>query len=148
MPSRRILVGVDGSDGSLAAVRWAAEVAAPLDAEIIAVFVAEMAPTALTAPAGMGDVSPGVDTEWLENMTKTLREQWCAPLAESGATWQCDVISGSPSHALLAAADEVHADLIAIGRHGHGRLAERLMGSTPNYIAHHATQPVVVVPPA
>ncbi len=146
MPSRHILVGVDGSDGSLAALRWCAELAPALDAEVFAVFIAEIPASGVTGPVGMSGVGPVLDTEWLENMGTVLREQWCAPLAAAGITWKSEVLNGSPAHTLLAAADEIHADLIVIGRHGHGELTERLMGSVPNHISHHATQPVVIVP--
>lgn len=146
MPSRHILLGADGSEGSHAAVRWCAEMAPVLDAAVFAVFVSEIPATGVTGPVGMGGVGPAIDTEWYANMKTVLTEQWCAPLEAAGVTWQGEVLDGSPSHTLLTAADEVHADLIVIGRHGHGGLAERLMGSVPSHVAHHAHQPVVIVP--
>src|SRR4051794_26989379 len=46
---------------------------------------------------------------------------------------------------LCAAADEEAADVVVVGSHGHGVLADALLGSVSNYVVHHSTRPVLVV---
>ena len=48
---------------------------------------------------------------------------------------------------LCATAADEHADLLVVGSHGHGVLADALLGSISNYVVHHSTVPVLVVPP-
>jgi nucleotide-binding universal stress UspA family protein len=54
------------------------------------------------------------------------------------------VKQGSASQALLKAAED--ADLLVVGRRGHGGFIGLLIGSTAEQVAHHAPCPVVVVP--
>ena len=37
--------------------------------------------------------------------------------------------------------------MLSVGSHGHGVLADALLGSISNYVVHHSTVPVLVVPP-
>jgi len=48
---------------------------------------------------------------------------------------------------IARAADDVGADLIVVGTHGHGGLAAAVMGSVARGLCHRANQPVLVVPP-
>ena len=48
---------------------------------------------------------------------------------------------------LCATAADEDADLLVVGSHGHGVLADALLGSISNYVVHHSTVPVLVVPP-
>jgi manganese transport protein len=70
-------------------------------------------------------------------------------LQASGFHAELEIRSGSHDVATLIAraADDVHADLIVVGTHGHGGLAAALMGSVARALCHRANQPVLVVPP-
>lgn len=46
------------------------------------------------------------------------------------------------------AADEIDADLVVVGTHGHGGVAAALMGSVARSLCHVSHRPVLVVPPA
>ncbi len=48
---------------------------------------------------------------------------------------------------IAEAADEVDADLIVVGTHGHGGFTAALMGSVARALCHTAGRPVLVVPP-
>ena len=49
---------------------------------------------------------------------------------------------------LCAAAVEEDVDVLVVGSHGHGVLADALLGSISNHVVHHSERPVLVVPTA
>lgn len=53
----------------------------------------------------------------------------------------------SPAHGIVRAADELGAQAIVCGTRGLGSIRGTLLGSVSNELLHHATVPVVVVPP-
>lgn len=56
--------------------------------------------------------------------------------------------AGAPTPALLAAADEVRADIIVVGRRGVGGFSGLPLGSTAHQVAEHSGRPVAIVPPS
>jgi nucleotide-binding universal stress UspA family protein len=70
-------------------------------------------------------------------------------LRAAGFEAELEIRSGSHDVATLVsrAADDVGATLIVVGTHGHGGLAAALLGSVTRGLCHHASQPVLVVPP-
>jgi nucleotide-binding universal stress UspA family protein len=52
----------------------------------------------------------------------------------------------SVSATILAVADEVHADAIALGTRGRGGIKSLLLGSVSHAVLQHADRPVLVVP--
>jgi nucleotide-binding universal stress UspA family protein len=81
-------------------------------------------------------------------VTELLEHEWCRPLASARVPYRVLVVDGEPVHALMAAAREQSADLIAVGRRGAGGSPGLLIGSTSQQLVHQAVCPVVVVPPA
>jgi nucleotide-binding universal stress UspA family protein len=61
----------------------------------------------------------------------------------AGPTWE---LAGHPAEALLAAADEIEADLIVVGRRGAGGFGALRLGSVAHQVAEHTTRPLAVVP--
>ena len=142
MSSRTIVAGVDGSEGSAGAVAWCAATAPLLDAEVVAVFVIEplVAFVPPTTPV------PVVDEHEHERMRKALEEEWCAPLHDAGVPFRTEVLDGTPADALIGIAEQLDADLVVVGRRGHGGLSELLLGSAARALAHRCPRPVVIVP--
>lgn len=68
-------------------------------------------------------------------------------LQERGFTVQTAVRQGKPPAAIVAAADELGADLIAMTTHGRGGLRAVLMGSTVEQVLHAATRPLLLARP-
>lgn len=70
-------------------------------------------------------------------------------LREAGLDAQLEIRTGSHDVATLIsrAAEDVDADLIVVGTHGHGGLAAALMGSVARALCHTARRPVLIVPP-
>jgi len=70
-----------------------------------------------------------------------------ARLKERGFTVETAVRQGKPPGTIVAAADELGADLIAMTTHGRGGLRAVLMGSTVEQVLHAATRPVLLARP-
>ncbi len=140
---RRILVGVDGSDGSARALAWAIAQARSLGAEVVAVHAFELP---LASPMAMGySIVPDLEA-WEQADRRAFELTWCAPLGASGVAHRTVFRSGRAGPVLLAVAGEVGADLIVTGRRGLSTLVEMVAGSISQFLVHQATCPVVVVP--
>ena len=143
MTTRTIVVGVDGSEGAAAALAWAVAHAPLLDAEVVVVHSMDvtmaMPPPTVAAPPFV------VDDSLRAGMRDALHE-WCAPLRDAGVPHRAELYEGNPVGAITQIAEKVHADLIVVGRRGHGGFAELVLGSVPHSLSHHASVPVVIVP--
>jgi nucleotide-binding universal stress UspA family protein len=139
-----IVVGVDGSEGSLEALRWAADEARLRGAKLVAVH-AWSAPYAPAMP-GIGEPAAlPVDRTVVqqaadEALEASLRE---AGVPREGIELERAVVEDSPAYALLDQAKD--ADLLVVGSRGHGRIAGALLGSISQQVAQHAPCPVVIV---
>ena len=143
---KRILVGLDGSSGSARALGWAIQLAKPLDAEIIAVYVLEMLSP---AAVGYGLAPIELPDNWLDDLRQRLENEWSAPLKQAGIRYRTVFETGSrgPAATLIAVAKDEHADLIVTGSRGLGGFGELLLGSVSHQLVLHAPMPVVVIPP-
>jgi nucleotide-binding universal stress UspA family protein len=141
---RTIVVGVDGSEGSIAALRWAARFALAADAEVVAVHVIEPE-TYDSRPLGLPRAVLN-EADWREAVQDELEARWCVPLAASGARHRVLVEEGHPGPRLAEIARRVHADLVVTGHRGPNGLAELVHGSVSAYVTHHSACPVAVVP--
>ncbi len=140
MTVRTIVVGTDGSEGAAAAVRWTAELAAPLGAKVVLVHAFD--PIAL-----LGKVKPPFDMAALAATARVrLVGEWASALSELGVAHDGVLVEGIPAAALLAAADEHEADLIVVGARGLGAVRAAMLGSTSRRLTHDAHRPVCVIP--
>lgn len=141
--SKPIVVAVDGSDGSERALRWCAEIAPSLGAEVVAVHAISIpfeGLSSLEVPA-----NPVIDEQWLQDLETTLADEWCAPLAD--LPHRSQVIEGHPAHVIVAVARDEDASMIVAGSRGRGGFSELLLGSVSHQLTHHADRPVVIIPP-
>jgi nucleotide-binding universal stress UspA family protein len=141
---RTILVGVDGSAGAAAALRWAAAIARATGAEVVAVHVYEGPGTTPLAPYPM---VPDLKA-WATAERHAFEQVWCAPLREAGVASRAVFRVGHAGPALVQAATEFGADLAVTGRRGLNTIAELVAGSVSQHLVHRAGCPVVVVPAA
>ena len=150
-PVGRILVGLDGSEGSAAALRWAIDLAKVTGSEILAAHAFELpatipVPMAGGAPLGVAAEASTFEESVRESVRSTFRTDWCAPLESSGVRYRELFGDGRAGPALVDAAERENADLIVTGRRGRTALAEVLAGSVSQYLVHRARPPVVVIP--
>jgi nucleotide-binding universal stress UspA family protein len=60
---------------------------------------------------------------------------------------RAEVRIGSPAAEIVAAASDLHADLVCIGTHGRGGLARVILGSVAELVVRQAPCPVLTVRP-
>jgi len=136
---RRIVVGVDGSEHALAALRWAASERALRGAELWAVLAWQMPPAGLL---------PLDEEPWRQAAEQMLRESVTAVFgADPSATVHPLLRYGAAAPTVLNAAAEFDADLLVVGSRGHGGVAGLLLGSVSTACVHRAGCPVLVVRP-
>jgi nucleotide-binding universal stress UspA family protein len=139
--SRKIVVGIDGSEGSKKALRWAVAEAQLRSAAIEVIHVWNFSP--LVDPIGGIAYVPMDDLlESAQAVAANTVKSVADILGDTHIT--TTVKQGSASQALLKAAED--AGLLVVGRRGHGGFIGLLIGSTAEQVAHHAPCPVVVVP--
>lgn len=139
MKLERIIVAVDGSANSVAAVDWAAGLAQATGAEVVAVH-------ALGLLERVDDDAKVPTQSHREEIRHQLETTWCEPLARAGVAHRPLLRDGSPVSVVLEVADEVEADVVVVGSRGLGGYPELLLGSTSTQIAQHSVRPVVIVP--
>jgi nucleotide-binding universal stress UspA family protein len=137
----RIVVGVDGSEGSKHALRWAARQAELTGATLEAIITWQY-------PTFYGWVPPYPDDMDLaklarQALTDALDEVF-GPARPAGL--QTHVVEGFAAQVLVAASEG--ADLLVVGSRGYGGFADALLGSVSTYCVHHAHGPVTVIRPA
>ncbi|HSS92497.1 MAG TPA: universal stress protein [Candidatus Dormibacteraeota bacterium] len=139
---KRIVVGVDGSEPGKGAVEWTARLAKAMNSEVIAVYGLDL-PIALPDPYA---IPVYLDDKWRAGLQSELENKWCRPLKTAGVRYRAIVQDGRPASVILDVADQVKADLIALGRRGHGEVAELLLGSVSHEVVLHSKRPVFLVP--
>lgn len=141
-----ILVGVDGSEHSRKALRWAVREAGIRHAPLT-VLTVHQATAGLWGPA----VTYQGDHALAEQARKETQKQTDEVLAELGEGHSRPpevsvlTVSGIPAEELLA--ESASADMIVVGSRGAGGFRKLLMGSVSSQVAYHSHVPVVVVPP-
>ena len=146
---KRMVVGVDGSEGAARALRWATRLAAEEGAEIVAVYA--LGPLEELARGAAEAVSSGLGLSpsrlgWRKELQREL-EHWCAPIRAAGLPFRAHLETAPAAEGLMAVADREDADLIVVGAHGHGGFEDRVLGGVGFRLGHRAHQPVVIVPP-
>ncbi len=136
----KIVVGVDGSDASRAAVRWAADEARLRGVGLCAVEAWEFSPLIFAAdvPVALDELRDSV----IEHLHSVVADE-----AGDGVEVTEMVVEKAPVPALL---DQCGPDdLLVVGSRGRGGFAGLLLGSVSQQLAQHSTCPVVIVrPPA
>lgn len=145
MPPRiqTILVPVDFSAGSQAAVEWAEALAGAFGAKIFLLHVLDTSVSAIVGGPG-GVLAPPPPEALLEEMRREARAEMDR-LAARMPSANPMVREGTPRQDILTVAEEVGADLVVMGTHGRTGLAHLLFGSVAEHIVRHASVPVFTV---
>jgi nucleotide-binding universal stress UspA family protein len=140
---KAIVVGVDGSEASLAALRWAAGQARVLHSDLVAVHAWEGAAPGYApyAPAAARPTAAQQQERAAEVLASALRE---ALGPRIGGAVRGIVVEGPPARVLLHQARG--ALLLALGRKAHGHFGLPSVGPVGRECLRHATVPVVTVP--
>jgi nucleotide-binding universal stress UspA family protein len=133
----RIIVGVDGSEDSKQALRWAVAQAERTGQEVEAIAAWEVPVTILLLPTAVeDDYADRAATVLSETLHETIGD-------EPPVRVRARAAEGRAARVLTAAATA--DDTLVIGSHGRGKLPGMHLGSTASYCVHHAPCPVVVL---
>jgi len=139
------IVGVDGSAPSRRAVDFAARHAKHSGGRLLLANIIHWSgytplsvEEAMTRPLDKKEEERTATEQVLTPLSEIAREQGVE--AETFHTW------GHPADALKKLAHERGAEMIVVGRRGHSNLAEIILGSVSNSIAHISDIPVLIVP--
>jgi nucleotide-binding universal stress UspA family protein len=142
MSTKRIVVGLDGSDESRAALRWAWDQAVATGAQVVAVL-------AYSFELAWIDIGSDIQAKIMEQAATKARERLhefisaTLPAADAAKVHPL-VVEGSPAVALVETART--ADLLVVGTRGRGGFAGLLLGSVSQRCVEHAPCAVVVIP--
>lgn len=132
-----IVAGVDGSDDSKEALRWAVRQARQTGAEVHAVSAWQIPVTIYLVPSY-------TESNYYHDAAETLDKAVLDALGpDPGVPVIARLVQNRPAVVLTDEAE--HADLLVIGRHGRGELPGMHLGSVASYCVHHAPCPVTVV---
>ena len=138
-PTKRILVGFDGSANSMASLRWAIHFAAP-GTTVVVTWVWDTTPLAVGADAFFFPDASDLATERFDHLVEAVADEATA----GDVILEQEFIRGTPRSALSTAAED--ADLLVVGARGHGAVGSAVLGSVSTWLLHHAQIPIVVVP--
>ncbi|MEU7167171.1 universal stress protein [Streptomyces morookaense] len=134
-----VVVGVDGSDGSLAALDWAVEEAARLRLPLRVVHASLWERYEGAVPSFSGErPAEEVAAQRIVASSEQRARQLCPDVEVNAVTAPDDA-----AQALVAESD--NASLLVTGRSGRGAVKELLLGSVSLAVAGRARCPVVVV---
>jgi nucleotide-binding universal stress UspA family protein len=139
----RVVVGVDGSARSAAALRWAAAEAELRDCPLVVVYAWQVA----SEPTPHGHVSGGAaPLAAYQEAAQARTERFVSDVlgGTAGRTVAVHAPHHMPVRALLDAVGG--ADLLVVGSPARGRVAAAVLGSVVEQAVRHAPCPVVVVP--
>ncbi|HET9564022.1 MAG TPA: universal stress protein [Mycobacterium sp.] len=143
---RGILVGVDGSAASAAAVAWATRDAAIRKAPLTLVYVVTpVAPTVAPWP----EIPIGEDFfRWQDEEAKRILEEARKTVAESSHDAAPPMVKSAVLHGGVVPTMvdlSKDADVIVVGSRGQGAFSRALLGSVSTGLIHHAHCPVAVI---
>jgi nucleotide-binding universal stress UspA family protein len=138
MTIKPIVVGIDGSDSALQAVRWAAREAASRKAplRLVHAYLLISAYTPVSLPLTMAEVMAEKGRKSLRAAEQVAREE--APQVEVSTHLERD----DPTIALIA--ESTAARLMVLGSRGLGGFTGLMVGSVAVKVVQHASCPVVV----
>lgn len=140
-----IVVGVDGSQSSYAALLAAVEQAERADAEVRAVNV--VVPPAMSGyefgPLDLGDMRTAAESIVSDAISKLEADYGgTSPVPISSI-----VLTGHVGIELLrVAGQDGGAAMVVAGSRGYGGFKSLLLGSVTTYLAHHLTCPLLIIP--
>jgi nucleotide-binding universal stress UspA family protein len=127
---RLVIVGIDASADSRAALEWAVGLAGAVGADVVAVHA-----------VGLLEASGYRDAPDLETLLQEVGDPSTGTSPRVTVTRE----PGPAAESLLRVAEREGADLIVVGSRGLGGTARQL-GSTSEAVVQHSRLPVVIVP--
>ncbi len=140
--TERVVVGVDGSPASAAAMAWAARYARAVGAAVRVVLAWHYPAAAGQEPVGVAP--PSVTAEVEQSRNEILDKAIAAAFGEPpDVAVERSIRHGHPAQVLIDESKD--ADLLVVGNRGHGGFTGMMLGSVSTHCVTHAHCPVTVV---
>lgn len=143
--SKVLLVGVDCSDCSDRALKYAADRAEKFKVQLIVTHVIDWSPFSFNTPQENEERHKRREAE-LDRAHEEIVDPIVSKLRERGIFARGVIRHGHPAETLNAVAEEFGATNIIIGKTGSSRIRTQLFGSVANTLIQVANLPVTVVP--
>jgi nucleotide-binding universal stress UspA family protein len=134
--AKRILVPVDGSPRSAAAVRFTTEEWP--DADVVLLYVIDPVESGYT-----GSVLPTAAETWYQRARADAEETFAELAADAGIEPETMVTVGRPASEIVEAAADV--DHVVVGSHGRTGVTRIVLGSVAEAVARRSPVPVTIV---
>jgi universal stress protein A len=137
-----IVLPIDFSELSMAAVPWAKRMAAVTNGSVHCVYTVEP-PQVYSAL----DMAPAIPLPTTDELTESAKQQLAAFAKEQlpGIETKTAVLIGKPSEQIIEYAQKVDAALIVMTTHGYSGLEHVVLGSTTEAVLRKATCPVLSI---
>ena len=143
----KVLLAIDGTKHSVAAVEMMFNLNFDLDSELTIISIVDMAvPIAMDLYEGY--IPSTIELEnYAKDNAKIILEKTKSQIAQKfpKLSITTEILLGSPDSRIVEKAEEIHANLIVVGSHGYNRWERLLLGSVSDSIVHHAPCSVLVV---
>jgi nucleotide-binding universal stress UspA family protein len=136
----KILLAVDGSKPSLAAVDFLIRQAAQFRAKPEVALVTVHLPVPRMRAVGKDQLAKYYEEEGQANLAPAQKK-----LDAAGVSYKASVLVGPIAETIVKQASQSKCDMICMGSRGMGELGKVLLGSTATKVLHLATQPLLIV---
>jgi nucleotide-binding universal stress UspA family protein len=137
---QRVVVGVDGSAGSVAALSWAARYAQQTGATVRAVLAWHYPGAAGGPPVEVSPLRPENERQMRDRLNEAVTQVYPGPASDNV---EAKVSYGHPAEVLIDESRD--ADLLVVGHRGHGGFPRMHLGSVSIHCVNAAECPVTVV---
>jgi nucleotide-binding universal stress UspA family protein len=141
----KILIGIDDSPYSRAALEFVRKLSWPAKTKV---YVVSAVRPAVLAYSEMYVPAAAAADEIIKQETKAHEELVSRAektLRDAGVTTEARVLIGDPREAIIQTARDEGIDLIVVGSHGRSGITKLLMGSVATHVVTHAPCSVMVV---
>ena len=135
----KVLCAVDGSEFSMRAIDYAADMAKLMDCEILLIHCHKPYPAILGEPYFQKAINK------ILKKSNELLEPYRKIMQQSGVSFTDRILEGPAAQAISEVADIEKADLIVMGCRGRNELEGLLLGSCTHRVLKTAPCPVLVV---
>lgn len=147
---RKILVPIDSSDQSRTILRWAVGLAKATKSDLTLLSVIDSEDIQIVEAGARGEERPtapeGVITKITEKVAADLEVE-AAELRGTGIGIDVKVVAGSPAESIVAQANVMGVDLIAMSTRRESALARGILGSVTDRVLHSTTTPLLILQP-
>lgn len=144
MTWKTIVAATDGSERSIAAAQFAANLARESGAKLHVI-------TVVRPPEGWWGIEgapppPRAMSEAVVDARQSILDGTMSKLDQTGLEVTTALEIGEPSGTIVKYCEDVEADLLVLGRRGAGFIERFVMGSVADRLAHYSSCPILIIP--